>query len=86
MEKIHKNILKLENEINSDIDDGDKYLLQLELVDNYKKLTDLIFTDYLILKTEQDKKKSYTQAYYLINRERIKKNSLEHYYNKKKLI
>ena len=86
MEKIHKNILELENEISNDIDDGDKYLLQLQLVDNYKKLTDLIFTDYLILKTEQDKKKSYTQSYYLINRERIKKNSLEHYYNKKKKI
>tara|TARA_Y100000401_G_C8312839_1_gene220762 strand:- start:671 stop:931 length:261 start_codon:yes stop_codon:yes gene_type:complete len=83
MEKIHNNIMELEKEINSEIDDGDKYLLQMELVDNYKKLVDMIFTDYLILKTEQDKRKNYTKSYYQKNKDKIKKISLEHYYNKK---
>jgi hypothetical protein len=83
MEKIHNNIMELEKEINTEIDDGDKYLLQLELVDNYKKLVDMIFTDYLMLKTEQDKRKNYTKSYYQKNKDKIKKISLEHYYNKK---
>ena len=83
MENIHHKIIELEKEIKLDIDEGDKYLLQMDLVENYKKLVDLIFTDYLILKTEQDKKKNYTKTYYQKNRDKIKKVSLEHYYNKK---
>jgi len=83
MENIHNKIMEIENEIKKDIDDGDKYILQMELVDNYKNLVDLIFTDYLILKTEQDKRKNYTKSYYKKNKDKIKKVSLEHYYNKK---
>jgi hypothetical protein len=83
MENIHHKIIELEKEIKLDIDDGDQYFLQMDLVENYKKLVDLIFTDYLILKTEQDKKKNYTKSYYQKNRDKIKKVSLEHYYNKK---
>ena len=83
MENTHKRIVELENEINKDIDDGDKYILQMELVSNYKALVDLIFTDYLILKTEQDKRKNYTKSYYQKNKDKIKKVRLEHYYNKK---
>jgi len=83
MENIHHKIIQLEKEIELDIDEGDKYLLQMDLVENYKKLVDLIFTDYLIMKTDQDKKKNYTKSYYQKNRDKIKKVSLEHYYNKK---
>ena len=83
MENIHHKIIELEKEIKLDIYEVDNYLLQMDLVENYKKLVDLIFTDYLILKTEQDKKKNYTKSYYQKNRDKIKKVSLEHYYNKK---
>tara|TARA_B110000285_G_scaffold148593_1_gene165826 strand:- start:255 stop:509 length:255 start_codon:yes stop_codon:yes gene_type:complete len=83
MEKIHQDINDLEKEINLDIDDGDKYLLQMDLVENYKKLVDLIFTDYLFLKNEQDKKKNYTKNYYSKNKDKIKSVSLKHYYNNK---
>ena len=83
MENINHKIIELEKEINLDIDEGDKYLLQMDLVENYKKLVDLIFTDYLILKTDQDKRKNYTKSYYQKNRDKIKQVRLEHYYNKK---
>jgi hypothetical protein len=83
MENTHKRIVELEEKMRTTTNQDDIFNIQGELVDNYKSLVDLIFTDYLILKTEQDKRKNYTKSYYQKNKDKIKKVSLEHYYNKK---